>query len=406
MSISIRPSTKLAAALLTAGVVATTPALVGSGPEALPVLSNVAVRPASFVTDALWGAGDAVAAVVDAVMIGTDLALGLNYYWDDSDFGWGVPTNPVFFAVAALQKPGSALSWLAQTYFNPSDNYVNYSYPWYFKSAVIEQLAGLLPGALSSGVKDAINGVADGINDALSNLPDPTPTVDSLWYQYDTTVGRLVYAVQNTVALPVTLLTALTYYLSELPGDLEATVESAIAHPADIPGTLSRLVWDALDPNLYGGLLGDLSYNLLKPGFFLPAPVGDSSVGANDGLVYGAYQAFADLVTGLLDHLPTPIKPTPFAAAAVAGSASAASAAATRNDTAATELWSADETDGTESGGQSADAPKAHAGVWPSRKAVTSHQKSAKASQADKSDGGATGGHGRSARAGKAGSAA
>lgn len=122
MVVSVRPHAKLAAAMLAAGVVATAPVMVGATPEALPALGNVVVRNASFVTDALNGVGAVVSAAFSAVEIGTDLALGLNYYWDDSDFGWGVPINPVFLAAAFVDDPGSALSYLLQTYLNPSDN--------------------------------------------------------------------------------------------------------------------------------------------------------------------------------------------------------------------------------------------------------------------------------------------
>ena len=68
MSATARPHTKLAAALIAAGVVAGAPAMVGGGPESLPVLSGVGVRSASFVTDALNAVGDVVAAAADAVI--------------------------------------------------------------------------------------------------------------------------------------------------------------------------------------------------------------------------------------------------------------------------------------------------------------------------------------------------
>jgi hypothetical protein len=79
MIATARPHTKLAAALLTAGLVATAPALVSTGPESLPIVSNVAVQPASVITDTLLSLSEVVNAVADTVMIGTDLALGLNF---------------------------------------------------------------------------------------------------------------------------------------------------------------------------------------------------------------------------------------------------------------------------------------------------------------------------------------
>ncbi|AKK25933.1 hypothetical protein AB431_03575 [Mycobacterium sp. EPa45] len=367
----------------------------------------------SFVTDALYGAGDVVSAVAEAVSIGTDLALGLNYYWDDSDFGAGVPVNPVFLAAAALQNPGSAVSYLAQLLLNPSDNYANYTYPWYFKTAVVDPLVALLPTALASAVSNAVNGVADGINDAFGALPDPTAAVTALADMYSTPAGRAVYAVQNAIALPVTLLTAVTYYLAYLPASVEATAESAIQNPAEIPGLLSKLVYNALDPDLYDGLLGNLSYNLIKPALFLPAPIGESSLGAHDGLAWNLYDGFATAVNGLLSRLPAPITPTPFAAAAAAAAASAtptASAVAKANDTAVKEdSASTDQTstdvDGTNADVQAAETPNTHAQVHPGRKAVTPEHKSAKQGQAGKSDGHASG-QGRSARPGKSDNAA
>lgn len=396
MFAAVRPHTKLAAALLTAGMVATVPAAVGAGPDALPVLSNVAVQPASFVTDALYAAGDVVSAAADTLLIGTNLALGLNYYWDDSDFGSGVPVNPLFLAAAALQNPGSALSYLTQVLLNPSDNYNYYTYPWYLKAAVLEPLIALLPAPLSSTVLGAVNGLANGINDALSNLPDPTAAVDSLAFQYNTTAGRLVYAVQNAIALPVTLLTAVTYYLAYLPASIEATFESAIQAPADIPGLLSNLVYNALDPDLYGGLLGNLSYNLLKPGFFLPAPIGESSLGAHDGLVYGAYDAFANAVSGLLSILPAPISPTPiaFPASATPAAAQSKAAAAPQDSSAAAADSPSAEVPTATSKGQSARKP-----VVPSRSAAADkQQRSAKSDNTTKTKGDSAGGKGKSAR--------
>ena len=94
-----------------------------------------------------------------------------------------------------------------------------------------------------------INGFADGINDAFASLPDPTAGYRlRMWEQYNTPIGRLIYAAQDAIALPVTLGVAVAYYLAYLPANLEATVESAIQNPADIPGLLSNLVYDALDP--------------------------------------------------------------------------------------------------------------------------------------------------------------
>ncbi|WP_445167176.1 hypothetical protein ACTXG7_25710 [Mycolicibacterium sp. Dal123E01] len=410
MSVKARLHTKLAAALLAASVVATAPAVVGAGPESLPVLSNIAVRPASIVTDTLYGLGDIVSAATNAVVIGTDLALGLNYYWDDTDFGWGVPFNPVFWAATAIQNPGSALSYLLQTYLNPSDNYVDpsdptnyyYAYPWFFKSDVIGTLVNLLPPGLATPLNNAVNGVADGINDFFAtNLPDPTAAINQMWEQYNTPIGRLVYAAQATIGLPVTLASAVIYYAAYLPATLEATVESAIQTPADIPGLLSNLVYDALDPVLNQGLLGNLTYNLFKPAFFLPSPIGESGFGIQDGMAYSLYQSIVGAVSGLLSNLPTPIAPTPFpsAAASVPAAARTTSVAAQGKSSTGSPAAAAPKVRGT---GESARRP---APQTETQSPSSTAQKQAKAG-AKKAKGDSNGGQSHSARAGKAGSAA
>ncbi|GAY14722.1 hypothetical protein [Mycobacterium sp. shizuoka-1] len=389
------------AALLTAGVVAAAPAVVGAGPEALPTLSGIDVRPASFVTDGLLALGDVVSAVTDAVVIGTDLALGLNYYWDDSDFGWGVPFNPVFWAAAAVDNPGSAVSYLLQLYLNPSNNYVDpsdpttyyYAYPWYVKNSVIERLVGVLPAQLATAVNDAINSVADGINDVFSTvLPDPTPAINQMWEQYNTPVGRMVYAVQDTLALPVTLGSAVAFWLAYLPATVEATIESAIATPADIPGLVSNLIYGVLDPDLQEGLLGNLTYNLLKPLFFLPAPIGESGFGMNDGLAYAAYTSFSTAVSALLSNLPTPITPSAFTASATLSSS--APAAARNTDSAAPQSSASDEADVP-----AVESPRVRAQGQSARKPATPARSSAAAKpKVTKSQGDSGDGRGRSAR--------
>lgn len=354
MSVNARPHTKFAAALLAAGMVATAPAVVGAGPETLPALSNIEVRTTSFVSDVLYNLGSVASAPIAAVEIATELALGLNYFWDDSDFGWGVPINPVFLASAFIKNPGSALSYLLQTYLNPSDYYADpsnpstyyYSYPWSVKAGVLDPVVNVLPGPLAAAISGAINNFANGINDAfLKYLPDPTPTVSHMWEQYNTPIGRLIYAAQFAIALPVTLGVTVGYYLVRLPYDLEATIESAIQKPGEIPGLISNLVHSAVDPDLEAGLLGTMTYNLLKPLFFLPAPIGESGFGVKDGIAYAVYQTFANAVNGLLDTLPAPITPTPFpspSASVPAASKAAASPGARSARTAVTRSSVAD----------------------------------------------------------------
>ncbi|APE16899.1 hypothetical protein BOH72_18275 [Mycobacterium sp. WY10] len=384
---------------------AAAPAAVGAAPETLPVLSGVGVQPVSFVTDALYSAGDAVTAVTNAIEIGVDLAVGLNYYWDDSDYGVGVPVNPVSLLVAALQNPGSAASYLAQLLLNPSDNYTNYTYPWYFKVAVVEQLVNVLPAALSAPIVDAINNIADGIDSFFAaNLPDPTPTVDYLAGVYGGQPGLSVYALQNALAVPTQVLSALTYYVAYLPANLEATLESAIQTPADIPGLLSNLVHQALDPDLYDGLLGNLAWIVTKPFYSLPSPISD--------VVDNIYTGFTTAVNNILSKLPTPITPTPFASAAVAAAKTPAAstedelkAAAITEDSASAEEQSIAKADDAATD-EAVAAPTKARGQAPATRKAAPDKKSVKQSQAGKSDGGPAGSHGRSARPGKADTAA
>ncbi|WP_163694859.1 hypothetical protein [Mycolicibacterium sarraceniae] len=315
----MRIPAKLAAALLTAGAVATAPTMVGPEHGVIPGVSHVAVQPASVVTDLLYNAGDAINSVANAVVIATDAALGLNFYLDDSDFGWGVPFNSVFAGLAALQSPGdvgSILSYVAQLYLNPSYNSTNYYYPWYLNDLVLQPLAGILPAPLNSVVAKGINGVADAINDAFANLPDPAAGVEAMWNLYNTVPGRALYAAQFTLSIPVQLIDAVVHWAAYLPANVAATVESAIQVPANIPGLLSNLVYDALDPRLGYGMLGSIAITLAKPFFYLPSPIGETGFGAQDGLAYELHTNFVNAVSGLLSLLPTPIAPTPFAAAA------------------------------------------------------------------------------------------
>ncbi|CAN5567263.1 hypothetical protein BH09ACT8_BH09ACT8_42990 [soil metagenome] len=308
MTISVRPRTRLMAALLAAGVVAAGPTLTEAGDNSLPALSHVAVQPASFITDALLGFGDVAAAGADTVSIGADALLGLNYSYDNTDFGLGVPFNPLFAAAIALQDPtqiGSLLSYVSQLYLNPSDNYQYYTYPYYLKAYVLESLANVLPAPLNTAAIDAMNAIADGIDNVFTGLPDPTAAAEAMAGLYNTGLGNSIYAGQLAIAAPVYAAVDVAYYLSYLPADLEATFEASLQNPGSIPGLVSNLIYNALDPSLYGGLLGNVAFNLVNPALYLPAPIGGTG-----GLVDNAYTGFVDGVTNLLNtYLPAPISP-------------------------------------------------------------------------------------------------
>jgi hypothetical protein len=77
MAVSVRPRTKLLAALLAAGVVGATPAvIVPDHDDSLPAVSTAAVRSASVVTDILYTLGDVVNSGANATVIAVDAALG------------------------------------------------------------------------------------------------------------------------------------------------------------------------------------------------------------------------------------------------------------------------------------------------------------------------------------------
>jgi hypothetical protein len=291
---SVRPQTKFAAALVAAGVVSAA-SIVGV-PEyrSLPVI-NIDVANASVITDALYGLGDAVAAVAAGVALPADAAASF-------------PFDGLSAALIASQYPSLApnlMSWLVQRYANPSDLYPYYSYPYEIKYYSIEPLAGLLPSPIGSSIIDAVNQIADGINAALSGLPSSVPGVfatDAFWAS---DIGRTVVAANLAVTAPVWMLYNTAYYLGYLPADLEATFESAIQNPSEIPGLVSNLVHGLLSPSF--GLLGYLLGNVAEPFTTLPGPIGE--------LATNIVTAISNGIDGALSLLPAPISPTPFPSA-------------------------------------------------------------------------------------------
>jgi hypothetical protein len=297
---SVRPQTKFAAALVAAGVVSAASIVGVAENRSLPVL-NIDVANASVITDALYGLGDAVNGVASGVALTFDGAFSLPF--------------DAFTAIAiATQNPSlspNLLSWLVQRYVNPSDAYPYYSYPWAIKVDSIEPLAGLLPYPLGPNTMDngfvinAVNQIADAINDALSGLPSSVPGVfatDAFWAS---DIGRTVVAANLAVTAPVWMLYNTAYYLGYLPADLEATFESAIQNPSEIPGLVSNLVYGLLSPSY--GLLGYLLGNVAAPLTTLPGPIGE--------LATNIVTAISNGIDGVLSLLPAPISPTPFPSA-------------------------------------------------------------------------------------------
>jgi hypothetical protein len=291
---SVRPQTKFAAAVVAAGVVSAA-SIVGL-PEhrALPVISTD-VANASVITDALYGLGDAVNGV----------ASGLAWAFDGA---FSLPFDAATVFAIATQAPSvspSLLSWFLQRYVNPSDDYAYWSYPWAIKVDSIEPLAAMLP-LLGPSIINGVNLIADAINSGLAGLPDPTSgafATDAFW---DSDIGRVVLAANFAVTTPVWMLYNTAYYLGYLPADLEATFESALRNPSQIPGLVSNLVYGLLSPT--DGLFGDLLGNVSLPFRTLPGPLGELA----DSIV----AAISDSVEAVLSVLPAPIPPTPFPSAA------------------------------------------------------------------------------------------
>jgi hypothetical protein len=301
------------------------PSVTVSEHNPLPALSTVAVRPASVVTDALNSFATAVDAATYAVTIPAGMVVSL-------------PFNAYYAAASALQDPaaaGSVLSFLARVYLDASDNFTLHAstFPWAYKTSVLEPLLELLPFDWGTSNITALNNDANGVDAALNGLPDPWAGQALLSKnQFNTVLGRTLWAVEDAITAPMYATSDVVSWLGHLPALLEATAESAIQDPAHIPGTLSNLVHNAFDP--YTGLTGEVALVFVNILDALPAPIGFSvgSTGMVNGLVGNAYAAIQRGVANLLKSiLPTPVAPTPFASTAVrAKSAALAPSVATR----------------------------------------------------------------------------
>jgi molybdopterin-guanine dinucleotide biosynthesis protein A len=291
-----RPQTKFAAALVAAGVVTAASLVAVPENRSLPVL-NIDVAKASVITDALYGLGNAIDGVDSGVL------------WA-SVGGLSLPFEASTVIALAAQNPSIApnlLSYLVQRYVNPSDNFSWVTYPWLIKTESIEPLAALLPSPLSDDIISAVNGIADAINDALAGLPSADPGGDAVVDFLATDIGRTFNAVNLAVTVPAYVLSNIVSYLGYLPADLEATLESAIQDPSEIPGLASNLLNLLLSPDPNVGLLGILLQNVSDPLTTLPGPIGE--------LANNTVTAISDSIDNLLSLLPPPISPTPFPSA-------------------------------------------------------------------------------------------
>ncbi|MFC7673536.1 hypothetical protein ACFQWH_10675 [Mycolicibacterium sp. GCM10028919] len=290
MNVAIRPlPTKLAAAVLTAGVVSVG-SIAALPPDRALSAETADVANASVITDALYRFGDVVSGIASGVTIPAQAASSL-------------PFEVASVIAIASQNPSlgpSLLSWLVQDYLNPSDAYPLITWPYLFKVDAIEEVAGVLP--FGDLIVNATNQLADAINDALSGLPNSAggdAAVSYFWNETD--IGRTVLAANLLVLAPTWALFDTVSYLGYLPGDLEATFESAIQQPGDIPGLISNLVYGLLSS---GGLLGNVITDFTAPFTVLPGPIGE--------LASNLQNAIYDGLDNVLSLLPPPISPTPF----------------------------------------------------------------------------------------------
>ncbi|WP_396906024.1 hypothetical protein [Mycolicibacterium phlei] len=286
--------TKLAAAIVAAGVVSTG-AVVAVPDDRSAHVITAEVAPTSIVTDLLYNFGDVVNGTIGAVTV-------------ISDANTSLPFDISTATLIALNTPSIApnlFSWLVQRYLNPSDYYPPeaYTYAWDFKAS-LELIASTLPPVLSTPIINGLNDIADGIGAFLEdNLASALPGIvatDYFWEESD--IGRTVWAANLAATVPIYLTYNVVRYLGYLPATLEATVESALRDPSEIPNLLSYLVHGVAGP---GGLLQTLATILTDPLVALPGPLSTLTEQIRDAVFDG--------VDNLLSLLPTPIAPTPFA---------------------------------------------------------------------------------------------
>lgn len=307
MSTAIRPCINSSVALLVAGAVAATPIVMLPAHQAAPALSTVAVRPASSITDALNLFGDLVDFgfdVVSAPVIGID----------------GLPEFAIAAGVVALKHPGlapSALSALVQLALNPA-------YPGAagFVLLNLELVKNFLPPTLGPSVSKDLQNSAATIGGLFTGLPDPTTGFAAMAsFLKAPGPAQVLSAVTQVVPSALAVTHMVVSWAAHLPGTLEATVESAIRTPGQIPGLLSNLVTGVLGQT---GLLANVAQNLELPLVMLPKPIG-----GNTGLVATFVQNVVNGVSSFVGHLlPTPVTPKPFAAVAPSKSAAPTATAA------------------------------------------------------------------------------
>lgn len=294
---AVRPHTKLAAALLAAGVVSAGSVVPMPADRALPTVS-ADVAHTSVVTDLFAGIGQGVEVLTALVGIHVDAVISL-------------PFEATLAILAAAQHPelsDSVLSFLVQRFVNPAVGDPIHAYPWDTRLAVA-RLAELLPyplGPSASGAGLLLWGsqaFADAFNSVLGRLADPIPGFEAVQDVMNNTVlGGAVTAGLLLARAPLNMTWNVVNYLGYLPANFEASLESAIQAPGQIPGLVSNLVYGLLSPDPQIGLFGKLLNNVVDPFTWLPAPISD--------LAYQIRDIVAGAVKAVLSVLPAPVRPS------------------------------------------------------------------------------------------------
>ena len=300
----VRQQPRLAATLIAAGVVTASSVVSVPAHREIPTITaNVAY--ASAVTDALVDFGKGVEVVNSLVGIHVDATIS-------------VPFEATLAVMAAARYPElapSVLSFLVQRFVNPIVGDPIHAYP-YDTELTVARLAELLPYPLGPSATEPgllLDGgriFAEVFNSVLGQLPDPIPGFEAVnAVMNDTTLGGVIVAAHLLTRAPMNIAWNTANYLGYLPATVEATFESALADPAQLPGLVSNLVYGLLSPDPQVGLFGKLLNNAADPFTWLPAPVGYSSDAAA-GLTNGTRGAIADAMNAFLSALPAPVTPS------------------------------------------------------------------------------------------------
>jgi hypothetical protein len=221
------------------------------------------------------------------------------------------PTYAISAVLVGLRDPamiGSLLSFVGQTYLNPAYD----SWPALGLSGLAD-IASVLPAPLGTWLTAAVAGTSARIGSLFDALPDPGPGASAFSdFVNNDFIGNIVDDINWLALAPVYSIADTMHYLAYLPYDVEATFESALRNPAEIPGLISNLVWGLVEP--YNGLLGQIVDNFVAPLTYLPG-IGE--------VIANVYTAIADGVQNLLDRLPTPVTPTPFLSSSAAPASTA-----------------------------------------------------------------------------------